>query len=136
MFANLENQEFVSYWFARLERRGRYVAIVGEYVSDFVQGLDCGENLFNGFTIAISINRSKSSARREASTRTRILRNRQWREIRRLRCPLLDCRRREVTHVLAQGPTYWFEIRLWVRIWVVAAVRRWEQAVECQYPEG
>ncbi len=112
------------------------MAIVADYISDFVSGLDCGDNIFNGFSIAISISRSKVTAKREASRRTRVLRDRQWREIRRLRCPQFDCRRRKVTHVLAPGPKYWFEIKLLAGIWAVGAVRRWELTVECKYPEA
>jgi len=113
------------------------MAIFADHITDMSPpGLDCGDNVFDGFSIAVSINRSRVAAKREASRRTRTLRDRQWREIRRLRCPQLDCRRRVVTHVWSPGPRYWFEIKLWPGVWAAGAVRRWSQTVECRYPEG
>ncbi len=82
------------------------MTIINEAITPYTAGLDCGNNKFDGSAVAISLNRTRRRARREAARRTRTLRNLRWREIRRLKCPEFDCSRRKVTHVYAPAPLY------------------------------
>lgn len=112
------------------------MTIINEAITPFTAGLDCGKNRFDGNSVAISLNRSRLRARREAARRTRTLRNQRWRTIRQLDCPAFDCGRRRVTHVYAAAPFYFLQWRIFPGVWIVGASRSWQLTVECRYPES
>ncbi len=112
------------------------MTIINEAITPYTAGLDCGKNNFDGSAVAISLNRTRRRARREAARRTRTLRNLRWREIRQLKCPEFDCSRRKVTHVYAPAPLYFLQWRIFPGIWVVGVARSWQLTIECRYPES
>lgn len=114
------------------------MAVIHENVwPNIVPPLDCGSNNYDGHATAIAESRTKAVAIRQARSRVRTLKNRRWRQIRRLRCPRRpkDCRRKEITYIYSPAPNKGREVYFRARrVWRVQYNIRWMYRVDCLVP--
>ena len=119
------------------QRRTSLMAVVHERVWGGCNTLSCGSNNCDGHATAIAESRSRATARREARSRVRRLKNLTWRAIRQLDCPSdpKNCRRKKITYIYSPAPArgqerYFRNRRLW---WVQYNIR-WQYRVSCLVP--